>query len=164
MDNNNVRKYSFIAQVLILFAVDVMILMIITSLTGDDAKQISSMFRLGSHGLAISTLLQFLFNSLLVISLKSFIFSGRFFKNLLTLWRTVLLLFSILAVTVVFIILFHWFPLDNLFAWIGFLICFGGCFIISSSFLIIKTRLENKRYNELLSNYKDQHRGENDNE
>lgn len=160
MDNRNQRKYSFIAQVLILFGVDILLLMILALVFGDGARQISNMFQLGSKGLALSTLLQFFLSSVVIISFKTLFFSDKLFKKLLTLWRTILMLFCILLSHILFIIIFHWFPFDNLYAWAGFLLGFGGGFIVCTAFMLIKTRLENRKYNELLTFYKDQHGGE----
>lgn len=164
MKNKIIIKYNFIAQVFILFAVDILFLMLLASIFGNEAKEISNLYQFGSKGLAISTMLQFLLNAVVIIFLKSLFFSGKLFKNMMTLWRTVFLLLSILVFNILFIIFFNWFPMNNVYAWTGFFLCFGGGFIISTSFMIIKTKLENKKYNELLSSYKDQHGMENDNE
>lgn len=157
MDHTNQMKFNFITQVLILFAVTVLFLMAIASLFGDGAKTISDMYQFGSKGLAISTLFQFLLCSIVIIAFKVLFFSKKIFRTMLTLWRTVLLLLSTLASMVIFIILFHWFPIDNKYAWTGFLICFGGGFLLSTCFMLIKTRLDDKKFNELLSKYKNQH-------
>lgn len=81
---------------------------------------------------------------------------------MMALWRTVLVLLSVLISIIIFIIVFHWFPIDNLYAWIGFFICFGGGFILSTSLMVIKTKLDNKKYNELLILYKNKHRDDDD--
>jgi hypothetical protein len=162
MENRNQKKYNFIAQVLILFAVDVLFLILIASLFGDGAKEISNMYQFGSKGLATSTLLQFLLSSVFVIFFKSLFFSERIIKSMLTLWRAVLLLLSILLSMILFIIIFHWFPIDNFNAWTGFFVCFGGGFVVSTAYMIIKTKRDNRKYNELLSNYKNQHEGDSD--
>jgi hypothetical protein len=161
MMNKNTTKYSFAAQTLILFAVTVLILMLLARLVGDGAKEISPLYQLGSKGLASVTLLQFLFSSAVITALKEFFYSDQFFKKLMTLWRTIFMLFGVLAVSVLFIIIFQWFPLNNWAAWAGFLIFFGGSCFTASIFMIIKTKLESKRYDELLSVYKEQHESDN---
>lgn len=164
MDHQNHSIFSFFTQSLALFAVNILFLCLTASVVGNDAGQISSMYQFGSKGLAITTILQFFLSSLTVIGLKNLFFSDKIFKSMLTLWRTVLLLFSILVFMVFFIILFDWFPLDSYLSWIGFFICFGGGFLISSAVMIIKTKLENCKYEEQLSHYKNQHGGKDDNE
>lgn len=156
----NNKKYGFVAQTLILFSVNILTLMLLAGLFGNGAKTISPLYQMGSKGLATSTMLQFLLSSVTIVALKSLFYSERFFKKLMTLWRTVLMLFGVLVMSVLFILIFHWFPLDNNLAWAGFLICFGGSCTLASLFMIIRTKLESKRYDELLSNYKDQHGGD----
>lgn len=164
MIKNDNTKYNFITQVLNLFAVDVLLLIVLTSLVGDYTKDMSSLYRLGSKGLAVSTLLQFLLNAIFIISLKSVFYSDKIFKNMMTLWRTVFMLLGTLSVTAVFIIVFKWFPVDNVYAWIFFFIMFvGGC-VSSTLFMIIRIKVKNKKYHQLLSDYKTQHGGDNENE
>lgn len=164
MDNKNKKNFNFISQVLILFAVTVLLLTIIASLFGEEAKSISDMYQFGSKGLAISTLLQFFLCSVMIISFKSLFFSEKIIRSMMMLWRTVLLLLSIFISMIIFIVVFHWFPIGNPYALIGFFVCFGGGFILCASFMIIKTKLDNKRYSKLLSLYKNQHGDELDNE
>lgn len=157
MEQRNSIKYNFIAQVFILFAFDVIFLMAMAILFGDGAKEISKIYSLGSKGLSINTLLQFLLSSFVVIFFKTIFFSEHCFKNMMALWRTVLMLFSILTTIIVFIIVFDWFPLNNLEAWTGFILCFVLGFFGSVTFMLVKTKIDNKRYDELLLNYKNQH-------
>ncbi len=164
MEHQNHNKLSFITQVLVLFAVNILFLCLIASVVGDDAGKISTMYQLGSKGLPIKTILEFLLSSFAIITLKTLFFSEKLFKSMLTLWRTVLLLFSVLVCMVLFIIVFDWFPLDNLYSWTGFFVCFGGGFISCSAFMIIKTKIENSIYDQQLSHYKNEHGGKDDNE
>ncbi len=60
----------------------------------------------------------------------------------------------------IFIICFNWFTLDFVPAWIGFFISFGGFFIISTLIMVVKTKHENKKYDELLKSYKNKQRPE----
>lgn len=154
MERRSLFNYDFVSQVLILFSIDVLCLMAIGSIFGDDAKNVSTLFQFGSHGLAVSTLMQFLFCAVIIIVLKEIFSSDRIFKNMMSLWRTIFMLFSVLIVIIGFIIVFDWFKLNNYYAWIGFAICFGGGFIISTLVMIIKTRWESKKYDKLLFNYK----------
>jgi predicted neutral ceramidase superfamily lipid hydrolase len=158
------RGYGFIAQTLILFASSVLMMMLMAALFGDGAREISPLYQMGSKGLASTTILEFLLSSAIITALKELFFSEKIFKNLMTLWRTVLMLFSVLIVSILFIIVFKWFPLNFGLAWAGFLICFGGSCVAVSIFLIIKTRIESKRYEELLDDYKKQHENSSDKE
>lgn len=151
------RLYDYLTQTLILFAYSVIIMMMLAAIFGDLARDISPLYKMGSKGLASSTMLEFLLSSAVIIALKEIFFSEQILKGLMTLWRTVLMLFSVLLVSIIFIASFKWFPLDFVQGWVGFLLCFGGSCLAISAFLIIKTKLEGKRFQELLNDYKKQH-------
>jgi hypothetical protein len=159
MENRKPSNYNFITQVLLLFAFDVLFLMINAKIFGEGAQTISNLYQFGSKGLSIDTLLQFLLSSVVIIFFKSLFMSERYFKNVMMLWRTIFMLFCILSSVIVFIIVFRWFPLDNVSAWTGFILCFVIGFFGSTLFMIIKTKRANKKYDELLSNYQNQHGG-----
>ncbi|NLC18943.1 MAG: hypothetical protein GX757_06920 [Clostridiales bacterium] len=164
MNIKNKEIFDFAAQTLILFAFTILILIFLASLFGEGAKELSPLFQLGSKGLASSTIMQFLLSSAIITALKKFFFSERIFKRMMTLWRTVFMLFSIFISSVIFIIIFNWFPLDYAMGWAGFIICFGGSCIIISAFLIIKNKIESRRYTALLDDYKRKHTAINDEE
>lgn len=148
---------EFITQTLILFAISILLLTLLAALFGDSAKEISPLYQMGSEGLASTTILEFLLSSAVITALKEFFFSELVFKKLMTLWRTVFMLFSLLIASIIFIIAFGWFPLDYAMGWAGFLICFGGSCLVISVFLIIKTKMESRRYEVLLDDYKKKH-------
>lgn len=154
MDNKQSSIFIFISQTLMLFAVNILTLLALAALFGEGARGMSSIYQFGSKGLATSTILQFLLSSASIITLKNIYFSERLFRKIMALWRTVSLLFSILAIHILFIQIFHWFTPDNGYAWAGFFICFGGGCFFGSIFMIIKTKLESRQYDELLTHYK----------
>ena len=162
MEHKTQVKYHFIAQVFILFAFDVLFLMIFATLFGEEAKEVSSLYSLGSTGISIFTLSQFLLNSVVIIFIKTIFYSEHIFKKMSAFLRTALMLFCIFTSTIFFIIVFEWFPLDHAQGWIGFLLCFMLGFFGSITYLLIRTNYENKRYDKLLSDYKNNHGG-NDN-
>jgi len=157
MDKKFKSLYDYAAQTLTLFALSILILILLATVFGEGAKDMSPLFTMGSKGLASSTILQFLLSSAIITALKNLFFSGLIFKKLMTLWRTVFMLFSIFLSSVIFIIIFKWFPLDYGWGWAGFLICFGGSCTVISVFLIIRTRIESKRYKALLDDYRKKH-------
>jgi len=154
MDKKYKALLEFVTQTLILFAISILILIILAYLFGDMAQNTSPLYQMGSRGLASSTMLEFLLSSAIITALKNVFFSQLIFKKLMTLWRTVLMLFSILIASIIFIIIFEWFPLNYAMGWAGFLICFGGSCLVISVFLIIKTKIESRRYEALLDDYK----------
>ncbi|HHV09303.1 MAG TPA: hypothetical protein GXX75_03360 [Clostridiales bacterium] len=161
MEHKHNSFFQFIAWTLILFAADILMMMLIAALFGEMTKGMSTMFQFGSKGLASTTMLQFLLSAAVTVLLKNLFYSDLISKKMMALWRTILMLLSILLVHMVFILLFGWFRYDNHLAWAGFFICFGGGFLIGSSAMILKTKLDSRRYDELLYFYKEQREEDN---
>lgn len=162
MEHKHSTFFRFISWTLILFAMDLLMMMLLAALFGEGAKEVSTMFQFGSKGLASTTMLQFLLSACVTTLIKDFFYSERIFKHMLSLWRSIFMLLTILIFHIAFILLFGWFHYDNKLAWASFFICFGGGFVIGSTVMILKTKLESKRYDELLHFYKEQREDEED--
>lgn len=147
-------RYQFAAQIMIIFAIEVLFVAITGKIFGNEAGIVSSMYQLGDKGIADSTIFQLLLCSFIITCITTFLSSSKFFKNMMVVWKTVLVLALVLIVIVLFIACFKWFPLDYWQGWVGFLLSFGVCFIGSTILMIIKTKTEEKKYDELLTQYK----------
>lgn len=160
MDNKLLSKYGFMNQVFIIFSTGILFLTVIGGIMGDSAKQASTMFSLGSEGLSFSVILQFFAVAVLIAALKMLIYSEKYLKNMMTLWKTVIFLFSIIVIIICFVIAFGWFPVNSVEGWIGFFVSFGFCFVMSTVVMVIKTRLESRKYEELFLEYKKRQNGD----
>jgi len=110
----------------------------------------------------ISVLFTFGHNILLQIAVFSFILAffcillitERFISRMRFWLRILLLFFSASVIFSVFAVIFKWFPIDDLQTWLGFIICTIICYVFSVSLTLLKFKLEGKKYNRLLANYK----------
>ncbi len=152
--------FRLLNQVLITFSIDILILMLLATLVGDEARSMSTIYQLGSKGLASATLVQFLISSVTIVFLRNVFLSEKLFKKLSTLQRTIFMVLCMLLIHIVYIILFGWFPLDNRFAWISFLVLFTGGFTMGLLIMLLKIKLDNRQYDKLLSQYKEMHEEE----
>lgn len=123
--------FDFLGQVFLVFGVTIAILLVLCFIVSDNAKEMSSMFRLGSSGLSAPTLIQFFAVSILITGAKFFYFNDHIFKKASITTRTSLMLLTDISITAAFIYLFEWFPIDMWMPWLMFLICFGTCFLVS---------------------------------
>lgn len=146
-------KHSFMKDTMIIFAVDILVLVILTFLFGEDAKEVSTMFRLGCEGLALETIVEYFFSAAVIAGWKSLFFSQKLFGNMMILWRTIGMLAAVVVSMVGFIAVCGWFPIDNVEGWIGFTVSFIVCFCVSVGFMILKTHLQSRKYGELLKKY-----------
>jgi DNA integrity scanning protein DisA with diadenylate cyclase activity len=92
--------------------------------------------------------------SLTPSGIKIWLSSEFFAKRLMLLWRMALMFLLSFIASVLFSVLFRWFPLGDIQAWLSFIISLSVCFALGIFFVVLKTRLEDKNYNKLLSDYK----------
>ncbi|MCL2387503.1 MAG: hypothetical protein FWC89_08155 [Defluviitaleaceae bacterium] len=124
----------------------------------DSAGTYDGLFQLGG-GLTFEGIVQLFIWSCIISGLITVLTSDIWFSKVMLLWRVALLMFLAIAVSVGFIVVFRWFPLDIWEAWAAFLVFFivgfGGGLIT----MIAKTKIEDGRYNKLLSEYKSKREG-----
>lgn len=147
--------FDYLAQVLIIFGFSMLILNLFCIVFGDSAQSMSSMFALGSRGLAVETVFQFLVTSILVVSLRFFFFTDRFIKHMSLPLRTVCMLGSVLLAMAVFIVRFQWFPADFRLGWVMFFVCFLFSFVCSYLVMLLKEKTENRKLREALDKLKE---------
>lgn len=158
MNENKTTIYNFATRVLVIFSIMVLFEMIVGIFYGDDAMLNSTMFEMGNEGIAYETLMQYLLSAFITISLNTIFFSARIFKNMMAIWRlTIMLLFQTITI-IGFILVFNWFPVDSFTAWCVFLLTFAGSVIISLVIMALKSRSDSKKYDDLLTNYKNKNK------
>ena len=149
--------YEFLGSLITQFGIQTLILIATTILFGDTAGAVSSLFQMGSAGIAIDTLLQFGFIALLITIIRYLCMSDIVIKKMMVLWRMVIMLFLILLVMVMAINRFGWFPAGYNMPWILFGAMFALSSAISSGVIILRTKLESWKYEKLLAEYQKDH-------
>ncbi len=144
-----------LGQVMSIFGITVTILIVLTMIVGEDAKEYSTMFALGARGLTIETLAQFLLMAASLRGLCASLFSDKMISRISMTIRTCLLFFIIILFVAVCASVFGWFPLNDLKAWGGFLACFAACAFASAYIMAWKNDKENKELEEALKRLKE---------
>lgn len=72
------------------------------------------------------------------------------------------MLLGVVMIIIINVNIFDWFPADMVEGWIGFAVSFGFCFVASVFIMVLKTKMENKKYEERLAKYKEEHDVEED--
>ena len=124
-----------------------------------ETHDISTLFALKGTGLPYSAILQLAGLSVILAVFCVLITSDRFLVKMRFLLRFLLFLLATFFTTSIFAIIFKWFPVDNASAWINFALSSIICFAIASGITLINFRLQNKKYNRLLTNFKERHKG-----
>ena len=68
--------FDYLGQVLMIFGITILILNVFCVVFGENAKEISTMFAMGSDGISVSTSFQFLLVSIIVVVLRFLFFYG----------------------------------------------------------------------------------------
>lgn len=161
MKKRMLSTYQFASKVLTIYAITILIVSTIAGICGDEVSMYSSLYQMGSKGLAYETLLQLFVSSLMITAINTFFFSEKHFKNQMMIWKMVGMMITILVIMIGFIYIFKWLPFDSstaaLLSWGCFLVAFLGCFGGSILLSVIKMKLEEKKYDELLQDYKNRH-------
>ncbi len=143
--------FEYLIQTLTIFGITLLVLNVFCRLFGDKAQEISSIFRLGSRGIACETMLQFFTLSALITGIRYVFFTDRFLKRVSVVCRTAGMVCSVIGVTAVFICLFGWFPVLMWQTWCMFLGCFFVCFLVSAGVSCLKERAENRALERALA-------------
>lgn len=109
-------------------------------------------------GLPYGTILQLLGFSLIMAFLSRLIFSEYFAEKISFILRYIIFAVSTLFIATLFAALFNWLPKNNLHAWLLFVPVFFVSFSIAIVLSILVMKLEDKKYNKLLEEYKNKYK------
>lgn len=112
------------------------------------------MYALGSQGFSLATLIQLFAMSVIITMTQTLFLSDRWIKNLSIIVRSSCFFISVILAIVVFVIVFNWFPIGDIKAWIGFLLSFSVCSCIGVFVGRMREEAENKKMEEALDKYK----------
>ncbi len=146
--------FDYLGQVFMLFGITLAILILLCLLFGESAKEVSTMFSLGSKGLSVSTMAQFLLVSAIIVALRFLFFTDAIIKNMPMIGRTICMIIIVLITISLFILFFGWFPVEMWQPWAMFFLGFTICFIISTVVTGLKEKVENKKMEEALKRIK----------
>ena len=151
-DNKNI--FDYIKQLFTSFGIVVLLFIAINIIIGNEAGSVSSLFSLGAKGLSTATLLQLLFLVLIITVAQNIFLSDLVIKNMALVVRNILFFATIMAAITIFAVVFGWFPLNNVAAWIGFIVSFAFCSVISSVIMRLEENAENKKMQDALNRLK----------
>ena len=163
MDNER-KKVPYITGFLKEFATIFTLMILCTSLTGKlilgyypEIQYSSSLFSLGV-GLPYTTILQSAFFALIMSAVTRFLFSEKVALKIPFIFRSLLYLFVTLLTASVFSLIFKWIPANNIQAWLYFFLFFFVFYFIAIGLSFIILKIEDKKYNKLLANYKNKYK------
>lgn len=152
---NKSGVFDYIGQIFALFGETVTVLCAFVLLFGEDAKPISTIFSFGSSGLSILTLLRFLLLTAIIATLRFLIMSDGLITKV-PLWLRIIMLFTLaFSVTVVFVVMFDWFSVQDIMAWGMFVLSFGISCAAGTLVSAAREKAENRQLEEGLRRLKE---------
>lgn len=146
--------FDYVGQVIVIFGITTLILNVFCILFGESAKEISTLFTMGSNGISVSTSFQFLLVSIIVVALRFLLFTDNIIKNMSLPVRTGSMYVAIILTILIMNWLFGWFPTDMWQAWLGFILSFAVCSVVSTITVLVKDKLENDKMQDALNKFK----------
>lgn len=148
--------FGYLGELFAIYGI-IMLMFVILNLTlGDTAKGYSSFFEYGSGSLSTNTMLQIFLFAVIVCAARNIFLTDRLIKKMSILARYIAFFLMITIVIVVFIILFAWFPADDISAWIGFVISFAVCSATGVLISKLKEKEENKKMAQALERFRNE--------
>ena len=154
--NNKPTIFDYLSQVFMIFGISILILNIFCLIFGGSAKDFSTIFSLGSSGLSVKTMLQFLLAIAITIVFRFLFMSDLLIKKMSITARIIAMFIAAFLNIMVFIILCDWFPVNNPIAWTMFLVSFAVSCTVSTAISICKEKYENRQLSEALQKLKEE--------
>lgn len=154
MMEDNKTIFNYIGQVFATYGMILFIFIIFGSLIGDIASGYSSLFELGNQGFSIATLLQLFVLAFIITVAQVAFLTDRWIKNLSLFFRNVLFFGIVVLTIIIFVILFGWFPIDDVKSWIGFVLSFVVCTAIGVTISRMEEQAENRKMEQALNKIK----------
>lgn len=154
--NNKPTIFDYLSQVFMIFGISILILNIFCLIFGESAKDFSTIFSLGSSGLSVKTMLQFLLAIAITIVFR-FLFMSDLLINKMSITARIIAMFVAAFLNImVFVILCDWFPINDPIAWTMFLVSFAVSCTVSTAISICKEKYENRQLSEALQKLKEE--------
>lgn len=155
MDKKN-GLLDYLSKVFMNFGIVVVILNVFAVIFGEEAQTLSTLFRLGKDGLAVVTMMQFLLAISVINGLRVVLMTDLLIKKMPLALRIVAMFAGCFGITTACVIVFGWFPVADVVAWILFVGCFVVSCGISTGISVIAEKQENRKFEEALKRFKEE--------
>ncbi|MBR5371882.1 MAG: hypothetical protein IK130_06680 [Oscillospiraceae bacterium] len=145
---------AYFLNVMFAFGLTTAFLSVIVMLVGDQLKGETGLTMLGSEGIPIAFLLQFLLAVMIVMALRQLFLSDLCIKSMKPSLRVILFLITALLTMTGFILLCGWFPTEGLLIFIPGAVC---AIILNAVRLFRCENARNKELADALAQYKSAH-------
>ena len=145
----------YVEQVFMILGISLLVTTATCAIVGEEAREYSTMFALGSGGIPVNTVWEYLLSSVCITALRFVFFTDALIKRWSVAARTIGMVGVVIVLVGVLAYVFGWFPVDDPRCWLACLVSFGICFVLSAVMSVKKERLENRQLEEALRKMKE---------
>lgn len=151
------RKHllMYVEQVFMILGISLLVTTATCAIVGEEAREYSTMFALGSGGIPVNTVWEYLLSSVCVTALRFVFFTDALIKRWSVAARTIGMVGVVIVLVGVLAYVFGWFPVDDPKCWLACLVSFGVCFALSAVLSVKKEQMENRQLEAALRQMKE---------
>jgi hypothetical protein len=153
--NENKTAFNFILQIFGTYGIIVVIFVVLSLVLPEEVCEVSSLFALGKTGITNATLLQLLLLAVLISVSRIVFLTDRVFSKMAIILRNILFFLTVLVMIILFVVLFKWFPIADVKAWIGFFVSYIICTSIGVFISRWAEKQENIKMEAALKKYRE---------
>ena len=146
--------FEYIKELFTCYGIVILIFIAINYFIGDQAGSVSTLFALGSKGLSSAMLLQLFLMGVITTIAQNIFLTDLLIKNMSLIVRHILFFMTLMVAIIIFAVCFGWFPLNDPAAWVGFIVSFSVCSVMSAFIMRLEEKAENKKMQEALNRLK----------
>lgn len=147
----NDKRTKYVTRYLTNCALALLAICSVGYLLGDYTKGIPGLYVLGKEGISYESLFQIALVMLFTTFYEYMLNRNEQTRQRSFIWKASIMMILCGVTTAVGCYIFTWFPIDFIEGWIGFIVSFLVCFILSISVMHWKNRNEERKYNTLLT-------------
>ena len=145
--------FNYIGQAFAIYGIIVLIFILFSVVIGEQAEGYSALFSLGNKGISVTTLCELLLLSVMITIAQDIFLTDRWIVNMSMMKRNALFFLAVLVVSVIMIIVFQWFPIGDITAWLGFIVSYAISVFVSVLVTRLRERAENAKMQQALDAY-----------
>lgn len=153
---DNKTIFNYIGELFATYGIIMLMFVILNLALGDIAKGYTSFFEYGSGSFSTSTMLQLFLLSVIICIARNLFLTDKWIKSMSIVVRNLAFFITVTITIILFVILFAWFPVNDIAAWIGFIVSFAVCSAIGVLTSKLKERTANRKMAQALERFKNE--------
>ena len=145
--------FYYVRQAFATYGVIVLVFAIMSIVIGERTKDYAALFFMGNAGMSMPILMELLLLAVIITLAQVVFLTDTWIMNMSMIRRNALFFLTVLVVSVIMIIVFQWFPIGDMTAWLGFIVSYALSVLVSVLVTRLRERAENAKMQQALDAY-----------